>query len=93
MLEELGGTEFEEEPETLCGLHLGVPLPEASMIEPPLYPVRVYLFRMALLDMVDYDGSDEALADLREEIAITLLHEIGHYFGLGEDDLDRLGFG
>jgi predicted Zn-dependent protease with MMP-like domain len=28
---------------------------------------------------------------LREEVEITLLHEIGHYFGLDEDDMVRLG--
>ena len=30
--------------------------------------------------------------DLRSEIRITLLHEIGHYFGMDEEDLRRLGY-
>ncbi|MFN7614113.1 MAG: metallopeptidase family protein, partial [Phycisphaerae bacterium] len=34
-------------------------------------------------------GGPEAI---REQIRITLLHEIGHQFGLDEDDLDRLGY-
>jgi predicted Zn-dependent protease with MMP-like domain len=34
-------------------------------------------------------GGDELV---REEIRITILHEVGHHFGLDEDDLDRLGF-
>jgi hypothetical protein len=29
---------------------------------------------------------------VREEIRITLLHEVGHHFGLDEDDLEALGF-
>ncbi|MGH2953633.1 MAG: metallopeptidase family protein [Solirubrobacterales bacterium] len=29
----------------------------------------------------------------REEVRRTVLHEIGHHFGMGEDDLDRLGYG
>ncbi len=29
---------------------------------------------------------------IREEISITILHEVGHHFGLDEDDLDRLGY-
>jgi predicted Zn-dependent protease with MMP-like domain len=29
---------------------------------------------------------------IREEIRITLLHELGHHFGLDEDDLEGLGF-
>lgn len=32
------------------------------------------------------------IAAIREQIRITLLHEIGHQFGLDEDDLDRLGY-
>ena len=35
-------------------------------------------------------GGGEAL--VREEIRVTILHEVGHHFGLDEDDLDRLGF-
>ena len=31
--------------------------------------------------------------DLREQIRITVLHEIGHHFGMSEDDLRRLGYG
>ena len=34
-------------------------------------------------------GGDDAV---RDEIRITLLHELGHHVGLGEDDLDRLGY-
>jgi len=30
-------------------------------------------------------------AGLREEVAVTVLHEVGHFFGLEEDDMDRLG--
>lgn len=30
--------------------------------------------------------------EVYEEIRITLLHELGHHFGLDEDDLDRLGY-
>jgi predicted Zn-dependent protease with MMP-like domain len=37
---------------------------------------------------VPYGGEDR----VREEIRITVLHEIGHHFGLDEDDLDRLGY-
>ena len=31
--------------------------------------------------------------ELIEQIRVTLLHEVGHFFGLDEDDLDRLGYG
>ncbi|MBX3022478.1 MAG: metallopeptidase family protein [Bdellovibrionales bacterium] len=92
ILREIADTELADDPLSICGLHVGVPLTETTVSAPPLIPTHVYLFRMALLDMVDYDGSEESIAELKEEIAITLLHEIGHYFGLSEEDLDRLGF-
>ena len=92
VLEELKGSELSEHPEELGGLHIGVPLPMDSITNPDPYPTRVYLFREALLDFADFDETPEGLERLKEEIAITLLHEIGHYFGLEEDDLERLGF-
>ena len=80
------------DPLEICGMNVGVPITDESLLEPALYPTRIFLFREALLDQADYDGSPEAIEDLREEIAITILHEIGHFFGLDEEDLDRLGF-
>ena len=48
-------------------------------------PTRIVLFYANLLD----DAPDEQT--LLNEIEITLLHEIGHFFGLDEDDVERLG--
>jgi predicted Zn-dependent protease with MMP-like domain len=91
VLEELNGSSFS--PDELCGLYIGVPLTEMSLIYPDIMPGRVYLFRTALLDEAGFDGSAGSLERVREQIAITLLHEVGHYFGLEEGDLERLGFG
>lgn len=83
--------EIVSDPESVCGLHVGVPRTLESVTQPELFPTRVYLFRQAILDLIDLgDGDPEA--SLREEIAVTILHEIGHYFGLEEDDLERLGY-
>jgi predicted Zn-dependent protease with MMP-like domain len=82
----------QEAQDELCGLYVGVPLPEASFTQPDLFPGRVYLFRTALMDFAEYDGTPAGTRRLREEIAITLLHEIGHFFGLDEGDLERLGY-
>ncbi len=79
--------EMAEYPEELCGLYLGTPLPDTALTQPNYFQDRVYLFREALLEEADHDE-----AKLKEEIAITLLHEVGHFFGLDEDDLERLGF-
>jgi len=48
-------------------------------------PTRIVLFTSNLL--VDFVEEEE----LREQIEVTLLHEIGHFFNLDEDDLKRLG--
>ena len=53
--------------------------------EPALAPTRIVLFYANLLA----DFPDREV--LAEEIEITLLHEIGHFFGLDEDDVERLG--
>lgn len=84
--------EVASHPEEICGLHVGTPLTEASATTPELEPVRIYLFRWAHVDLLlPEDKEPEKI--LRSEIAVTLLHEIGHFFGLSEEDLDRLGYG
>ena len=51
-----------------------------------IVPARITLFKQ---DLEDACGSREEIA---EEVRVTLFHELGHYFGLDEDDLDRLGY-
>lgn len=53
--------------------------------EPAAAPSRIVLFYANLL--ASYPDEDE----LREQVEVTVLHEIGHYFGLDEDDMERLG--
>lgn len=55
---------------------------------PTLLP-RIVIYAANLLASVDLDDSDE----LQRQIEITLLHEIGHYFGLDEERLHELGLG
>lgn len=69
----------------LLGLYEGIPLTERG-IEEFAPPDHITLYREALLSI----SADEQT--LIEQIRITLLHEIGHFFGLEEDDLDRLGY-
>jgi predicted Zn-dependent protease with MMP-like domain len=51
-----------------------------------LFPDKVTIFRRPLTE--DYPDP----AELEHEIRITVLHEIGHYFGLDEDRLEELGY-
>jgi predicted Zn-dependent protease with MMP-like domain len=77
----------EEHPEDpdLFGLYHGVPLTERGS-EAPLQPDTISIYRRPLVD--DFGDVDE----LRDEIRVTVLHELGHYFGIDEDRLDELGY-
>jgi predicted Zn-dependent protease with MMP-like domain len=87
LLEELG---MDPDNESLCGLHTGTPRTEKSIEDPFDHPETVHLFREGIVDQAEgWEAGDEAVI---EEIRITLLHEIGHHFGLEEDDLERLGY-
>ena len=69
----------------LLGLYVGVPLVERFGYD-PMMPDCIYIYRLPTLDVC------ETQDDVVREIRTTLLHEIGHYLGLSEDDLDRLGY-
>lgn len=69
----------------LYGLFEGVPLVEGGP-QPGDLPNRIAIYRRPLLE--DFTDPDE----LRDEIRITVLHELGHSFGLDEDRLDELGY-
>ena len=74
------------EDETLYGLYSGRALTEGRAESGEL-PPRITLYRGPLLE----DCPDEDA--LREEIATTVIHEIAHHFGIGEDRLRELGWG
>jgi len=81
----------------LCGLHTGVGLPERSIDDGGMLPDQIHLFRIGIIDLaLEERGLDwenpEAEQEVYEEIRVTLLHEIGHHFGLDEDDLEELGY-
>jgi len=88
ILQELG---IEDRAE-LCGLHTGIPLTERSVTDHPDLEY-IHLFREGIVELAGGWDQPEAETAIAEEIRITLLHEIGHHFGLDEDDLDDLGYG
>lgn len=65
----------------LLGLFVGISLAERSHLDPGSLPPRILLFRRNL-ERYALDT-----ADLEEQIAVTLYHELGHYLGLDEDEL------
>jgi len=93
MLRDLGlpPDQWEEEVATLCGLHTGTMLTERSIEHSGELPTDIHLFREGIVGAAG--GWEQGRERIAHEIRITLLHEIGHHFGLDEDDLERLGYG
>jgi predicted Zn-dependent protease with MMP-like domain len=83
MLDELGMTP--DDPP--LGLYQGASLMERSVFAPPLYPDTIFIFQNPLEQMCD------TLEELEQEIEITVVHEIAHFLGIGEDRLAELGYG
>ncbi len=78
--------DLDPEEDTIYGLYQGIPLPERSSLDPPLLPDKITIFAEPLLE----DFPD--LNELREELRLTVLHEIAHYFGMDEEEIDKLGY-
>jgi predicted Zn-dependent protease with MMP-like domain len=77
---------LDPEHDTLYGLYQGIPLPDRSSLYPPILPDKITIFAEPLLE--DFPDPDE----LREQIRVTVLHEIAHYFGFDDDEIDKLGY-
>ncbi len=92
MLDDIARDEGERPtPDGLLGLHTGVPMTERSVEDHAREPTTIHLFRLGLLLESERDGVlDEA--ELEHQIRVTLLHEIGHHYGLDEEDLGGLGY-
>ena len=70
----------------LLGLYEGVPINHKSVFQTPHLPDRITLFRKTI---EQYCSTRE---DMVDQIHRTLLHEIGHHFGLTDKRLRELGF-
>ena len=73
-----------EPPDTLLGLYQGTPLTERSWDHGNSLPDRILLFQGPL------ERESEGEDDLVVTIAETLIHEIGHYFGLSEEQIEEI---
>ena len=72
----------------LLGLYVGVPLPEREEIMGGrALPDRIYLFQRNL----EHEATSRD--ELVKQIRITLFHEVGHYFGFSDEDLEERDFG
>jgi predicted Zn-dependent protease with MMP-like domain len=97
LLEEM---DLDPDDDTLCGLYTGTPMNERSVEDGPRSPDSIHLFREGIVlqaggweSRVDEDGEacgGETL--VLHEIRVTILHELGHHFGLDESDLEKMGY-
>ncbi len=72
-----------EEPDSaLLGLYHGVPLTERSVFAERFEPDVIYIFQKNIEAIANGDEDE-----IRRQVRITVIHEIGHYFGLDEDQL------
>ncbi|MGD0542432.1 MAG: metallopeptidase family protein [Tepidisphaeraceae bacterium] len=70
----------------LLGLYVGRPRTLRSVEDSGTLPDVIYIFQQPIEAVCN---SEE---ELIRQVRVTVLHEIGHHFGLGEEDLERLGY-
>jgi len=75
-----------DEPD-LLGLYQGVALTERDSWYAGSLPDTVTIYRDALLEMCETEE------EVVEEVAITVIHEIAHHFGIDDERLHELGWG
>ena len=73
-----------EPPDSLYGLYQGTPLPERTWAFGNALPDRITLFQRPIEE--DCEDDDEVRAVIGE----TLIHEVGHYFGLSEEEIEEI---
>jgi predicted Zn-dependent protease with MMP-like domain len=73
-----------EPPDTLFGLYEGVPLPERQWADGNRLPDKITLFQGPIEDSADDED------DLVVAIGETLIHEVGHFFGLSEEEIEAI---
>ena len=70
-----------EEEGLLMGEYIGVPLTERGAWEAPP-PDKIVLYQKNI------EAACESEEEIREEVRLTVLHELGHYFGMDEEQLE-----
>lgn len=75
------------QPARLLGLYQGRPKTRRTVEDSACLPDAIYLFQREIEAICDSE------AELVEQVRVTVLHELGHHFGLNERNLDELGYG
>ncbi|QDH72119.1 metallopeptidase family protein [Brevundimonas sp. M20] len=75
-----------EDPFELTGLYHGVDIGRRDSMGPAAEPARIFLYRRPILD----EWAERGDVGLSEIIAHVLIHEIGHHFGLDDDQIHHI---
>ena len=70
--------------DTLFGFYEGTPLTEYGRDYGMRLPDRIFIFQGPIEEVC------ETRQEMEEEVRKTVIHEVGHYFGLGEEELEHL---
>ena len=73
---------------TLLGLYHGIPLTSRGQYYNLVLPDKISIYQGPIESLC---GDDED--EIREQVRVTVLHEIAHYFGIDDDRLHELGMG
>lgn len=79
--------EFNDEAPDILGLYHGIALTERTSSYGGVLPDRISIYRQPILSMCE--DEDEVV----EEVLITVVHELGHHFGIDDARLHELGWG
>ncbi|MCR4414765.1 MAG: metallopeptidase family protein [Thermoguttaceae bacterium] len=77
----------------LCGLYTGIPITHRSVEHSGTLPDVVTIYREGILSAAMDESGRITPENLREQIRITILHELAHHHGLSEEELKALGYG
>ncbi len=73
--------------ETLFGLYHGIPLPDRGTDYANVLPDRIAIYQRPI------EAVCRNRAEIVEEIRITVFHELGHYFGMSDEEMEALEYG
>ena len=78
--------EHERGPAGLLGLYRGIPLPQRTTSYAGVLPDQITIYRRAICAVCRTE------ADVVEQVRRTVIHEVGHHFGIGDARLRELGW-
>jgi predicted Zn-dependent protease with MMP-like domain len=79
--------EYNDEAPSILGLYHGVALTERTSSYGGVLPDRISIYRQPILEICETED------DVVEEVAVTVVHEIAHHFGIDDHRLHELGWG